>query len=579
MIFSSRTANIVFFLSCSTLVLWSGPSRFIPGYQDTLPVAQTRQGLARGDFWASRDGRYFNVFRGIPYAKQPVGTRRFKQPEALDEDDSWENTQDFNREMGKCYQVDANFGFLVGQEDCLKLNVYSADMKPEKPLPVMVYIHGGGFVSGDGGTFLLGPHHIMDHDVVLVTFNYRLGIMGFLSMENEAIPGNQGMWDQRMAMLWVKRNIKHFGGDPHKVTLFGESAGSMSVNFHLVSPQSRGLFHRAIMQSGTAISTYTKISNPPAHYAKELAAAVGCAGPDTLDCLQSVAPGDLYKQIMMFNECSVRDDVGLTFPGPWVPIVDDYLEEPFVPNDPEKILKNGKEAKIPVMIGFAKEDGLLYSTRFIKDPDFKKHFMDNWNTCAPINILGKETNFISEQDIEYVNNLVEAYTDNTDETEPAPLTTIFTDAVFGLSSHKVAGYLAENNKNVFKYIFSYKGSSSFADILSYPLWRTACYMIARVWRFYPTQNLGACHADDLMYLFQVTPLVNLIPSSLDIRVSRDMVKMWANFAKNGDPNDEDGDRIWKPAKPEEGFENSYFIIDEEMRMENVENLNRFKLWK
>ena len=83
--------------------------------------------------------------------------------------------------------------------------------------------------------------------------------------------------------------------------------------------------------------------------------------------------------------------------------------------------------------------------------------MDNWNTCAPINILGKETNFISEQDIEYVNNLVEAYTDNTDETEPAPLTTIFTDAVFGLSSHKVAGYLAENNKNVFKYIFSYKG--------------------------------------------------------------------------------------------------------------------------
>eukprot|EP00092_Neocalanus_flemingeri_P021127 GFUD01022894.1.p1 GENE.GFUD01022894.1~~GFUD01022894.1.p1 ORF type:complete len:581 (+),score=136.25 GFUD01022894.1:59-1801(+) len=578
MLFGSTTANIAFFLSCSTLVLWSGPGRFIPGYRDSLPVAQTRQGLARGDLWASRDGRYFSVFRGIPYAKQPVGRRRFKPPVALDEEDTWEDIKDFNREMSSCYQIDPNLGFHIGQEECLKLNVYSADMNPDNPLPVMVWIHGGGFVAGDGGSTMLGPHYLMDHDVVLVTLHYRLGILGFLSLENEAIPGNQGLWDQRMALLWVKRNIKKFGGDPSRVTIFGESAGSMSVNFHLVSPQSKGLFHQAIMQSGTAISPYTSLSNPPAHYARSLATAVGCSGPDTVGCLQSASPGDLYKHILMFDECSVRADLGLTFPGPWVPVVDNYLEEPFLPRDPEEILKDGKENKVPVMIGFTKEDGLLYTTRFIKDPEFEKHFNDNWDTCAPINLLGKESHAISDQDIEYVNNLRKSYSSNSDQIKPAELTTLFTDAVFGLSTHKVAKYLAQSNKSVYKYIFSYRGSSSVSDVFSYPFWKTALYMMVRMFWMYPTQSLGTSHGDDLMYLFQMTPIIDLIPSSMDKKVSRDMVTMWTNFAKNGDPNGEDRDWVWYAAGAEDVFDNVYFIIDKDLRMEKVEELDRFKLW-
>ena len=172
-------------------MLWSGPSRLIPGYKDGLPVARTKQGVARGDMWTSRSGRYFNVFRGIPYAKQPIGERRFKPPEALDTQDSWEGAKDFNWEMPHCYQVDLITGFHIGKEECLKLNVFSPDIiiSPDKLLPVMVWIHGGGFVTGDSGTAMWGPHYFMDYDVVLVSMHYRLGPLGFLSLGNEDIAG------------------------------------------------------------------------------------------------------------------------------------------------------------------------------------------------------------------------------------------------------------------------------------------------------------------------------------------------------------------------------------------------------
>merc|ERR1712215_632408 len=114
----------------------------------------------------------------------------------------------------------------------------------------------------------------------------------------------------------------------------------MSVNYHIVSPQSKDLFHRAIMQSGTAISPYTALSHPPSHYAAHLASKVGCSGQNLLTCLQATSPPDLYKHLFVFDECAIRADLGLTFPGPWVPVVDDYVEESFLPKDPQEILKN-----------------------------------------------------------------------------------------------------------------------------------------------------------------------------------------------------------------------------------------------
>ena len=206
-------------------------------------------------------------------------------------------------------------------------------------------------MTGSGSSILQGPSFIMDQDVVLVTINYRwvttvmvfifviimsiimiiimiiiviiliiiicrLGVFGFLSLETEEAPGNLGLWDQRQALLWVRHNIASFGGDPGQVTIFGVSAGSMSVHFHLVSPRSRGLFHAAIMQSGTATSPYTRINRPARDYGKQLAAALGCGDSDNiLACLQAAPANAIHDQLFMFDECSVRRDMGLTFPG------------------------------------------------------------------------------------------------------------------------------------------------------------------------------------------------------------------------------------------------------------------------
>uniref|UniRef100_T1HUH8 Carboxylic ester hydrolase n=1 Tax=Rhodnius prolixus TaxID=13249 RepID=T1HUH8_RHOPR len=144
-----------------------------------------------------------------------------------------------------CLQSLHNIRFVnsavVGSEDCLYLSVYTHSLKPETLNPVLVYIHGGVFEFG-GGEFEGRPGNFMDHDVVVVTMNYRLGPLGFLSMEDEILPGNLGLKDQTMALRWVQRNIKNFGGDPKKVTIMGESAGGASIYLHMISPMSKGLF-------------------------------------------------------------------------------------------------------------------------------------------------------------------------------------------------------------------------------------------------------------------------------------------------------------------------------------------------
>ena len=463
-------------MSVFTLVLWGGPRRFIPGYQEQLPTVQTRQGRARGEHWTSRDGRYFSVFRGIRYAKQPLANRRFRVPEALDEDDNWTGVMDFNREMFKCYQMDLWTGIHIGREDCLSLNVYSPDLQPDSPLPVMVFIHGGGFVSGTGDSTFAGPSFLMDQDVVLVSVNYRLGILGFLSLETEEAPGNLGLWDQRMALLWVKKNIKNFGGDPSRVTLFGNSAGSMSINYHLVSPHSRGLFSKAILQSGTVLSPYLNMGRNPGHYAERLASSLGCEDQDkdsVLRCLQSVPVKQLQNKLFMFEEDeNIQSDLGLTYPGPWLPITDSFSRSPFLPSTARDLLEEDKWNKVPVMLGFTSEDGLLSTSRLVRDPAYFQRFKENWETYGPLNILGRDVVNITQSDVDFVTGLLADYTNTpVGELRPEDLTDLFTDALFGLSTDRLADLLVRRgHQDVYKYVFSYKGDPLLCVSLSITLY-------------------------------------------------------------------------------------------------------------
>ena len=363
----SESQFVSVFLSISTVILWSGPQRFLPGYSDSLPVAQTRQGLARGEKWVSRDGRIYNAFRSIPFAKQPVDGRRFKRPEALDEDDVWEGVADFNREAKPCYQP--GLGGFNGREDCLKLSVYTPNTKPESPLPVMVWIHGGGFVVGNSGTISQGPAFLMDHDVIVVSISYRLGILGFLSLETDEAPGNLGMWDQRQALIWVRQNIASFGGDPDKVTIFGESAGSMSVHYHLLSPLTRslGLFARAVSMSGSALAWWASIKRPQ-EKAKKLGMLLECENYDTdmaklVECLRSKPMFDLMNTHPNFYQWKHLEQTQEPMTA-WSPRVDPEAPLSFMPSEPIDLMTSGNFQHIPWIVGLTDDEGATRSSAF-----------------------------------------------------------------------------------------------------------------------------------------------------------------------------------------------------------------------
>ncbi|XP_022837498.1 esterase FE4-like [Spodoptera litura] len=201
------------------------------------PVTRSVSGTFRGSWMETRRGRRFQAYRGIRYAEPPVGELRFQPPHLILQ---YEKVVDASKEGPSCPRP-ASPGYYV-DEDCLTINVYTpgSGRNSTKPLPVIFFIHPGGFYSMSGRSDLAGPHYLLDRDVVLVTINYRLGSLGFLALGNQLAPGNNGFKDQVAALRWVQRNIAAFGGDPNLVTISGCSAGAVSVMVHMISPMSKG---------------------------------------------------------------------------------------------------------------------------------------------------------------------------------------------------------------------------------------------------------------------------------------------------------------------------------------------------
>ncbi|MBC7976123.1 MAG: carboxylesterase family protein, partial [Myxococcales bacterium] len=217
------------------------------GDRDGAVFALTTEGFVRG---ITTDAT--RQFRGIPYAAPPVGDRRWKPPQRAAR---WPGVLDTTQFRNHCPQAGGPFGEASDTEDCLFLNVTTPRELAFRLRPVMVWIHGGGLTAGQSDVY--DPTPLVDQgDVIVVTINYRLGALGFtahpsLTAESaDAASGNYGLLDQQEALRWVRRNILLFGGDPTRVTIFGESAGGLSVHAHLASPTSHGLFQRAIVQSG-----------------------------------------------------------------------------------------------------------------------------------------------------------------------------------------------------------------------------------------------------------------------------------------------------------------------------------------
>ncbi|KAL5279788.1 CES5A.2 family protein [Megaselia abdita] len=224
-----------------------------------LLVTLGHGGSLAGINLVSSKGRDIRSFLGIPYAKPPVGSLRFESPVPFP---SWEGTRNATADGSNCPQtfpLSPNQK-VEGNEDCLFVNVYTPPVTriPKAGLAVMVWIHGGAWIGGSNHHLMYGPHYLLDQDIVLVAINYRVGPLGFMSTETLDCPGNYGLKDQVEALRWVRQHISSFGGNPDSVTIFGESAGGASVSYLLQSDKPRGLFHRAIPQSGTIFGSWSQ---------------------------------------------------------------------------------------------------------------------------------------------------------------------------------------------------------------------------------------------------------------------------------------------------------------------------------
>ena len=314
---------------------------------DDSVIAHTDLGDVQG---ASVNGT--NRFLGIPYAKPPVGPLRFAAPEAaLPYAQKPFVAQTWGAGCPQICKLPAGACSASFSEDCLTLNVYSPSERSDA-LPVMVWIHGGRYVAGAGGVPLYDGQSLSQQGIVVVSLNYRLGILGFLAT-TDGLEGNFALQDQRLALQWVQRNIASFGGDPTRVTIAGQSAGAYSVAAHLASPLSAGLFHKASMFSWPS-SIGSRTMKDAKHLGHKVTKKLGCHRSTATACLRSKSVHDILD---------AQSDLSIPlWPNtlhsfmPWLPTIgsSDLPDQPFY------MIRDGKAHDVPIMHGSMAKDAQLF---------------------------------------------------------------------------------------------------------------------------------------------------------------------------------------------------------------------------
>jgi para-nitrobenzyl esterase len=312
------------------------------------PVVKTQTGEVRG---ITNDG--VSQFLGVPYAAPPVGELRWQPPTPHAK---WSGIFEASRAGNSCAQMRFQRPGMQGSEDCLFLNIY-APSPAGRRLPVMVWIHGGTFIGG-AGAWYHGNKLAARGNLIVVTINYRLGAFGFLanrsldSTDVRHLSGNYGLLDQQAALRWIRDNIKGFGGDPHRVTVAGQSAGAISIGLHIVSPAAAGLFARAILESGPFLGPlhHTRTLAEAEARGDNFAAKLGCdKASDVAACLRAKTTTEVLAAIPA-NLLEAGDL-------PWAPVVDGHL----IPMQPADAIAAGHFNKVAVINGSDRDEGTLFT--------------------------------------------------------------------------------------------------------------------------------------------------------------------------------------------------------------------------
>ncbi|XP_046846337.1 acetylcholinesterase-like [Xenia sp. Carnegie-2017] len=312
---------------------------------DKAEVIKTNYGYVRGIVKKTNiNEREVLKFPNIPYAEPPVGQFRFEKPRPKL---AWNGTMNLTEDVIACLQPQQP-GFRI-TEDCLVLNVWTPYPRRNKSLAVMVWIHGGGFRFGASGQYD-GANFVVLGDVILVTINYRLGALGFLTTPDKKIKANLGLFDQRLALKWVKENIKNFGGDPELITIFGQSAGGASVSAHTISKESSKYFKRAIAQSGNMLKPWATATDKQLNDSlKWFLSEVKCPDNEVLlECMKNVSEVK-WKQVT--NRKNYRNILEI--------VTAPYVDGGFFIEHPQKLWKEKKVPQKDIIIGVTKDEMYL----------------------------------------------------------------------------------------------------------------------------------------------------------------------------------------------------------------------------
>ncbi|GMI15813.1 hypothetical protein TrLO_g2725 [Triparma laevis f. longispina] len=517
------------------------------------------------------NGKYVEhaaVFHGVPYATPPLGDLRFAPPQALDVE-SQTDPIDATHYPSMCPQFSFTKNIHLGNEDCLYLSVYVPKNKdsgfnnnkafpPPKPLPVMFWIFGGAFVLGDNQEFgwYDGENLAHNEDVIVVAANYRVGAFGFLAHEafqaegDSKTVGNYGIQDQRMALQWIQDNIAAFGGDPEKVTIFGQSAGGMSVCTLFSNPVNEGLFHGAIMQSGTCNSPEFYQTLPNAlDFGHTYSEIVGCDPRDEdnyISCMRGKSTSEIMYGIfkawedfrhaqpeiteVLSNSSYVFDEmVGMASSFlpvlaplmPFGPVIDGVdVGMPLLPYDG---IEKGLHNKVPFMAGTTSNEGSIFLPMIPSIMKGVSHLPLVEDEVGPIlhHVLDPIIGVDGVDDA--IPDLLQIYDINDFDNVDAQLSRILRDYMFTCSTRRAVREASEAGGDVFMYQFNYMN------------------------KWLDFKVMGDYHTSELYFVFDNPwpPIVHHF-SKDDKKVVSDVQSFWGNFAKNGDPNGENAPIEWSP---------------------------------
>ncbi|XP_050035949.1 acetylcholinesterase-1-like [Dermacentor andersoni] len=539
---------------------------------NAAPVVRIGSGLVSG-LQFELGGKILDAYIGIPYAQPPVGELRFKKPRPVS---PWDGIYNATTKPTPCHQVPVpllgltKLNYTKASEDCLYVNVW----KPSQPgcreqrnctnelLPVLVYFHGGAFQWGDSALLVYDPANFVAlTEIVFVTFNYRLGIFGFLSLETSDMPSNVGLWDQHMVLEWVRENIASFGGDPRQVTIGGQSAGATSVALHAASPRSKGLFKRIITQSGSPLSMVLNIFFRGEGKFINTAVLLGCYDvkmtfseqrKQVISCLRKLDASFIMRKVEKLN----------------------FLQQIFSPFDKDEFLPFSVLSPEPwkqlhvedVLLGTTTDEGTMFFS-FLSDsfPQASEVLATQYRTVVTV-VISQAMNI----PVSTAKELVLAYfggheVEHSYNEVRDIICEIFADAVFNCPTQLFADSAAEQGIRTHRYLFAYKSTHSF-----FPKW------------------MGVAHTEDLFYTMGSLPFLRDKSRYTDVLGSlgkkylatqdytseeeqfmKDVVSAWGAFVRTGKPTIPRAGVIW----PLYGVDKRQMLV---LRPENFTIVNDMK---